>query len=174
MSYQAGQEDYWLLNGKIDCILEAPPDGSKTKPKGIIVDFKLRTMPRQKDCKGTGDKGLIDFQLPMYFKLAEENGGNEIHTTLFFNILEAKPQVLFGQISNAVKGTKTPRSNPIQRGDDFFYKIMDQFEEKTEQFAWEIKNGQFTIFESNFDECLKCKHHRICRTVYRIDKCHLP
>jgi hypothetical protein len=181
ISYQAKREDYWLLNGKIDCILESPPDAaenpspdadSKAKPKGIIVDFKLRTMPRQKDCKGTGEKGLIDFQLPMYLKLAEENGGNEIHTTLFFNILEAKPQVLFGQIFNAVKGTKTPKNNPIQRGDDFFNEIMDQFEEKTEQFAWEIKNGQFTIFESDFDECLKCKHHRLCRTVYRIDKCH--
>jgi hypothetical protein len=175
--YQA-ERDYWFLNGKIDCILETPADTDENTPpnaenetesKGIIVDFKLKYMPPQKDCKGTGERGLADFQLPMYVTLAQENGGNEIYTALFFNILDAKPQVLFGQIYNAARETKTPRFNPIMRGGDSFNEIMNQFTQKAEQFAREIKSGQFTVFESGFDECLKCKHHRICRTVYRID-----
>ena len=177
-SYQA-ERDYWYLNGKIDCVLEAPPNASEdaspnaqtaAESKGIIVDFKLGKMPTQRDCKGAGERGLADFQLPMYLTLAQANSGKEIHTTLFFNILDAKPQVLFGQIYNAVKGTKTPKSNPIFKGDDSFNEIMNQFEKKAEQFAHEIKSGQFTVFESEFDRCLKCKRHRICRSVYRIDK----
>jgi hypothetical protein len=82
--------------------------------------------------------------------------------------------VLFGCIEDFKKGVRIPRKDKdlILRDSDRFNAVMDEFFEKARRFAREIESGQFPVFETNFEKCLECKHHRICRTVYRIDQAH--
>jgi hypothetical protein len=181
--YQS-ERDTYFLNGIVDCILEYPSDwnppgvsssestGGNTSNKGIIVDFKSNTMPKPADCAGEAERGLLNFQLPMYLKLIEEKEQKEIHTALFFSIHKAQPQVLFGCIEDCKKDVRLPRRDQdlILRDSDRFNIIMDDFSEKARRFAREIENGRFSVFETDFEKCLECKHHRICRTVYRIDQ----
>jgi hypothetical protein len=178
--YQS-ERDTYFFNGIVDCILEYPPDwnppGASLSESGgnaktIIVDFKSNTMPDLADCTGEGGRGLMNFQLPMYLCLAEEKEQKEIHTALFFSILKAEPRVLFGCIEDCKKGVRLPRKDKdlILRDSGRFNAIMDEFFEKARRFAREIESGQFSVFETDFEKCLECKHHRICRTVYRIDQ----
>jgi hypothetical protein len=138
----------------------------------VIVDFKSNTMPDPADCTGEGEQGLLNFQLPMYLRLIEKKEQKEIHTALFFSIQKAEPRPLFGFIEDYKKGARLPRKDKdlILRDGGRFNAIMDEFSDKARRYAREIENGQFSVFETDFEKCLACKHHRICRTVYRIDQ----
>ena len=181
-AYQS-ERDTYFLNGIVDCILELPPDfesaGSPLSEnisggakRGIIVDFKMNSMPDLNDCSGKGERGLANFQLPMYLTLAEEKEQKEIHTAAFFSIMKAQPRVLFGYIRDCDKHVRIPKKDEelIIRGSDLFNGIMNDFSEKARRFAGEIENGQFLVFETDFDKCLKCEYHRICRTTYSIGR----
>ena len=156
------ERDTYVLTGIVDCILD----------NGAIVDFKMNYLPKKDDCNGEGEKGLVNFQLPMYLTLAEEKEKKEINTALFFSIFEMKPQVLFGYINDVNKQVRIPKKDEdlILRDGDRFKAIMGDFSEKIKRFAAEIKNCQFSVFETVFENCTKCRYHRICRTVYRIDQ----
>ena len=170
VSYQAERDSYYL-DGKLDCILEDSRDESQTRGKLIIVDFKLKSLPARNDCIGEGENGLANFQLPMYISLTEETGKNEVHTALFFSIIEQKPEVVFGAIEEA--GTKTiipkKEEDRILRNSEGFEHIMTEFKDKAARFVCDIKNENFSVFNPEFKVCSVCKFHRICRTVYRID-----
>jgi hypothetical protein len=154
-------KDFYYLNGVVDCILE--------DDRGmVIVDFKTKTMPKLSDC--TGDNGLADFQLPMYLRLAEATFEKNVHTALFFNIIDAVPQVLFGIIQNVTTGSTVPKKeeNSIKRRSGKFLSIMDEFDKKAEQFAREMSEGSFSLLPSRSDLCLECQYNRVCRMLYRI------
>jgi hypothetical protein len=170
-SYQS-ERDSFFLNGKLDCTLEDTREESETRGKLIIVDFKLKRMPARADCIGEGDNGLSNFQLPMYLCLAEEIEKNEVHTALFFSILELKPEVIFGTVQNSGTKTVIPKKEEdrVLRNSGRFEHIMTEFNQKAERFAGEIKSGVFSVFETDFAECNMCNYHRICRTVYKIDR----
>ena len=164
-SYQS-QSGAFFLNGKLDCILE------DESGKYIIVDFKLANPPHRDDCTGEGENGLCDFQLPMYITLAEENEKIEIHTALFFSILDGIPQVIFGSVKDAVTETVFPKKEEdlISHNSEMYKQIFAEFGRKVRQFADEVSTGNFTVFENEFSECNKCKYNRICRTVYIINR----
>ena len=165
ISYQA-QRDFYFLNGKLDCVLQSARD------EYIIVDFKLKWIPDRTDCTGDEEYALCNFQLPMYITLTEENEKIKVNTALFFSILDAKPQVIFGAIENADNNEIIPKKegNRIQRESAKFSAIIGDFNQKAEQFASEIKTGNFTVYEKDFNECNKCNYHRICRTIYKINR----
>jgi hypothetical protein len=157
------QKDFYCLNGAIDCMLEG-------KHGEIIVDFKTKTMPELADC--IGKDGLANFQLPAYLRIAEAAMKKEVHTTLFFSIIDAVPRVLFGKIENTINGSNIPKKEEdiIIKENDIYKKIMGEFDEKAEQFAHEISSGTFPLSPQDTDLCLSCDHQGVCRTVYSINR----
>jgi hypothetical protein len=145
----------FILKGTVDCLLEeTTPDGEK---KYIIVDFKLKNLPKRADCSGESENGLSNFQLPMYITLTEENEKYKVYTALFYSILDSKIEVIIGE-------------EGVPRDSDEYKKITDEFNDKTRQFSKEISSGNFTVFEADSRICYACNYNRICRTVYIIDR----
>jgi CRISPR/Cas system-associated exonuclease Cas4 (RecB family) len=149
---------FYYLNGYIDCILEK--QGSL-----VIVDFKTKYMPTLSDCVE-----LADFQLPMYIRLAENEFGKKVMAALFFSILDAKPEVLFGVIQDPLSGEIIPKKEQdrIMHGSDEYERIMGEFDKKADQFAAEISNGTFAFSPSHWELCQECGYNRVCRTLYKV------
>jgi len=169
ISYFAPRDDYFL-NGKIDCVLE---DRTETESKYIIVDFKLRKLPKRADCTACEEEELRNFQLPMYITLAEEKEKIKVHTALFYSILDLKPEVIIGVVDDKYNEMTIPKKEDdcISLNTDKYNKIFDEFNKKTKQFAGEIKTAKFSVFESDYNECKNCDYNRICRrTAYIIDR----
>jgi hypothetical protein len=166
------ERDNHFLNGTVDCMLEDAREDSENKGAALIVDFKLRHIPNRADCAGEGESGLADFQLPMYLSLAEKNENRPVHAALFFSIVDAAPDVLFGMIRNVKTNAPVPKkeADRIMRDDGRFRRIMGDFDQKTAQFAEEIGSGEFTVFTPEFKKCGACVYHRICRTTYKIGR----
>ena len=164
----------YYLNGTVDCILEDRRENSETPGALTIVDFKLYTLPGREACDASGDGGLSNFQLPLYMTLAEEQGKEPIDTALFFSIIQAKPQTLFGAIHNRETGKSEPKEQDrILRTEDpesdgRFQRIMQEFWEKTERYAAEIRSGSFSTINGSFRKCVACGNNTVCRTTYRI------
>ncbi|MDR0315535.1 MAG: PD-(D/E)XK nuclease family protein [Treponema sp.] len=165
------ERDSSFLQGTVDCMLVDEREDSESKGAIIIVDFKLKNLPDRAACTGEETEGLSNFQLPMYLSLTEENEQKTVNAALFFSIVDAKPEVLFGVIQDVVSGSCLPKKEDerIMPGSDLFKHIMGEFGEKAEQFAAEISGGEFSVFDPNFEKCSICKYHRVCRTVYKID-----
>ena len=172
-SYYTLERDAGLLNGYIDCILK---DTSEETEKYIIVDFKRKRMPKRADCvvndAAEKEDTLADFQLPMYITLAEKNEKFKVYTALFYSILELKPEVIIGSLTdiNTKKIIPAKLENRINRGSELYEHIFEEFKNKTEQFTQEISTGSFTVFPQNYTSCYNCDYQRICRTVYIIDR----
>jgi hypothetical protein len=169
ISYQAERDKYYL-NGTLDCVLQTPAEDNEKEY--IIVDFKLKRTPPLPDCTGEGENGLRDFQLPMYITLVEENKKPKVQTALFFSILELKSEVVIGSIKNEYTETTIPRreDDRISRNSEVCVQILNELNKKAQQFADEISDGNFTVFESDYRECNNCNYNRICRTVYVIGR----
>jgi hypothetical protein len=170
--YPAEGGDDFCLNGKLDCLLEDCRGGLSAEDNNVIIDFKLKWTPKREDCTGEGEKDLSNFQLPMYVCLVEKNEKIKVNTALFYSILDSKPEVIFGTVMNAQTEELIPKKEDdrIMRESEKFKGIIEEFTRKTVQFADEIKTGNFTVFESDYNECNNCDYHSICRTVYRIGR----
>jgi len=169
ISYQNEREKYFL-NGKLDLILQAESETSGKEY--IIADFKLKRTPARDDCTGEGENGLSDFQLPMYITLSEENEKIKVHNALFYSILEFKPEVIIGAVTDKFTQITIPKKEDdrILRNSKKFDEIINEFNIKAERFAKEISTGGFTVFESKYNNCSSCNFNRICRTVYIINR----
>jgi hypothetical protein len=170
-SYQA-ERDTFFLNGKVDCILEDTREDSENPGAAHIVDFKLKTMPSRESCTGEDEGGLANFQLLMYAILVEENRKIPVYSACFFSIIDAKPRFIFGALQNAASGAWDPgkEDQRIMRGGGRFNYLMKEFEVKTGQYVDEINSGNFSVFDSTFAKCVDCEYHRVCRTIYKIDR----
>jgi hypothetical protein len=169
LSYTADEQDYYLF-GKIDCLLEDVRDDSTSPGERVIADFKLNSTPGKKSCTGQGENGLEDFQLPMYITLAEEQGKKPVGTALFFSIMQAEPNVIFGSIRDETTG-KT-KSGVVRTGteeDDFEF-ILTEFKAKAAQYAGEAASGSFTTISKSERQCVQCAYHRVCRTIYAVGR----
>jgi len=163
------ENDAYILNGFIDCILKENRDGTD---KYVIVDFKLKNLPERDDCTAENETPLADFQLPMYITLIEKNEQFDVYTALFYSIIDQKPEVIFGTIynNNTNKTIPAKEEDQIDRSKERYKKIFEEFKNKTEQFTNEISSGSFTVFPQSNSECNKCSYQRICRTVYIIGR----
>ncbi|GHV76615.1 hypothetical protein AGMMS49942_14360 [Spirochaetia bacterium] len=170
LNYEPAGKQFFLT-GMVDCVLE----DRRSSPTGVIIDFKLGNAPARKLCTGEGERGLEDFQLPMYLNLAEQNGYEKVHTALFFSILKAEPTVLFGVINTPKKGSEKPyrQNDRIERtgeADGKFAMLMAGFKEKTERYAADVLSGTFRTISDDDETCFACEYHGVCRTVYTIDR----
>ena len=172
-SWKLERETYYL-NGTVDCVLEDRREHSERPGALTIMDFKLHTLPDRKACDATGDGGLSNFQLPLYMTLAEGQGKEPPGAALFFSIIQAKPQALFGVIDNQETGKSEPKEQDrILRtddpeGDGRFQRIMREFWEKTGRYAAEISTGSFSTISDSFRKCASCGNNTVCRTTYRV------
>ncbi|MDR3147228.1 MAG: PD-(D/E)XK nuclease family protein [Treponema sp.] len=175
LNYQVEGQDYCLL-GKVDLLLEGGEAG-EIPDQGVIVDFKLNYLPKRKACIGQGERGLENFQLPMYITLVEASGAPPIHTALFFKILKAEALVILGRIRDQVSGKQKPAS-PILRGagdggaedsEDKFGAIMAEFAAKTERYAADLREGRLSVLSAGEAQCGACMYRRVCRTLYTVD-----
>jgi hypothetical protein len=156
------------LTGKVDLLLIDERDG-KAGP-AAIVDFKLNSLPRRADCIGKGERGLQNFQLPMYLSLAEAEGCPPVHVALFFRILKAEPRVILGSIRDSLDGAVKPGRGAVLQGEDRFAAILAEFREKAGQYAEEAGSGNFSVFSTGEKQCYQCAYHRICRTLYTVER----
>ncbi|MCL2130059.1 MAG: PD-(D/E)XK nuclease family protein, partial [Treponema sp.] len=165
--YQLKQKTH-SLKGKVDCVLEDTRDSSTEKGSLVIVDFKTKYMPGLNDY--FGEEGLKDFQIPMYITLAEAEYKKEVHSSLFFSIVDTEPMVLFGSVKDEKSGVSYPKKadNFILHGSDEYKRIMGEFSDKAAIFADEISNGKFPPYPEYSVSCPECAHNKICRTLYRI------
>jgi hypothetical protein len=163
------EKDTYILNGFVDCILKENHEGTD---KYVIVDFKLKNMPKRRDCTAEDETPLTDFQLPMYITLIEKNEQFDVYTALFYSILDQKPEVIIGTVydENTKKTIPAKEDEQIFRSSERYMKIFAEFEKKTEQFTNEISSGNFTVFPQNNNDCYDCDYQRICRTVYIISR----
>jgi hypothetical protein len=163
------EEDTYILNGFVDCILK---ENHEKPDKYVIVDFKLKNMPKRRDCTADAETPLTDFQLPMYITLIEKNEQFDVYTALFYSILDQKPEVIIGTVydGNAKKNIPSKEDEQIIRSNERYMKIFAEFKKKTEQFTNEISSGNFTVFPQGNSGCYDCEYKRICRTVYIIGR----
>jgi hypothetical protein len=171
VKYRA-ERDSCYLNGTLDLMLEDARENPDSGGTALIADFKLKNMPKRAECTGRTEKGLANFQLPMYLTLAEENGAKKIQGAFFFSIVDAKPMVVFGVIKNAVTNRTSPgkKKDVILRTDDAFAGLMAEFNAKAGRYAEEIGSGIFSTFNSGYNTCAACAYHRVCRTTCAIDR----
>jgi CRISPR/Cas system-associated exonuclease Cas4 (RecB family) len=141
-SYYRLEKESFFLAGAVDCIL-------KKNDKYIIVDFKLKKIPKRSDCIAEEGNDLADFQLPMYITLAEENENIKVYTALFYSLVDSKEE-------------------RFER--EWYDSVFEEFKSKTEQFAQEISTGDFTVFPQNNNDCTGCDYQSICRTVYIVGR----
>jgi hypothetical protein len=167
-NYRLQREGSYCLNGIIDCILEDDRGNSEQRGTAVLIDFKTKYRLKLSDY--IGENGLTDFQLPLYLRLAEAELKKDVHTALFFSILEAKPQVLFGFVKNIINDSAIPKKTEdcIMPGDEIFVNIMNEFDKKAEQFTREISGGLFSFSPTIPKVCLNCDYKKICRTLYQI------
>jgi hypothetical protein len=162
------ERDLYFLDGKLDCLLE---DVSQKEKKYIIVDFKTKWMPKREDCDARGEYGLRDFQLPVYITLVEENEKTKVQTALFYSIIDLKPEVIIGSIQDMdLKVIPKKAENIISRESEECKKILEEFNTKALRFAKEVSTGDFSVFETDYKNCLSCEYRRVCRTVYTIKR----
>jgi hypothetical protein len=197
LNYELEKQDCRLV-GKVDLLLTggddleenptgSPPGSPLGDPlgdplgfppgdRGVIVDFKLNYLPKRKACTAQGERGLENFQLPMYITLAEASGVPPIHTALFFNILKTDVMVIVGRIRNRLSGKEKPaarqailRGAPQGDGEDKFGAVMAEFAAKTEQYAGDILDGKLSVLSAGEAQCGVCAYQRVCRTLYTVD-----
>ncbi|MDR0669272.1 MAG: PD-(D/E)XK nuclease family protein [Treponema sp.] len=181
LNYELEQHNYCLV-GKVDLLLtggEDVPDGAADG--SVIVDFKLNYLPKRKACVAQGERGLENFQLPMYITLAEASGAPPVHTALFFRILKTDVMVIVGRIRDQASGKEKPAvRQAILRGtdsdavigdavEDRFGAIMAEFAAKAEQYAEDIQNGRLAVLSAGEAQCGECAYRRVCRTLYTVD-----
>jgi hypothetical protein len=179
------ERDSYYLNGTVDCLLEDIRDNSALRGTSVIVDFKLYNLPKRPGCTASGDEGLTNFQLPLYTVLVEEHEGKPVHGALFFSIVKAEPQVIFGVIEDERTGKLSPyreRDRIIRNDDpgiavpggndeaDWFRLIMGEFHAKAEQYAGEISRGDFSTISTSFKKCAGCDYNRVCRTTCAVGR----
>jgi hypothetical protein len=161
LSYQTEEQDYCLV-GKVDLLLTESP-AEDAEDRGVIVDFKLNYLPKRRHCTGQGERGLENFQLPMYITLAEASGAAPVRTALFFNILKAETMVIFGSIRDRMSGKEKSGA-----GEDVFGAVMEEFAAKTERYARDMREGNLSVFSTGEAQCGACMYHRVCRTLYTV------
>jgi len=160
------QKDTYVLNGKLDCILK------DENGKYIIVDFKMASLPKRAECISEDDEILSDFQLPMYITLVEENEKTEVHTALFYSILNLKAEVIIGSVHDLLTDINYPKKDEdiINKTSEIYKQLFNNFSKKVQQFAEETKSGNFTAIETDTNVCYACRFNSVCRKAYVIKK----
>ena len=154
--------------GKIDCLLLSPEND------WIIVDYKnsKSAAPTKKETVVDSNNLLADFQMPLYFKLIEEEKHHEISAGYFYAIKDIEK---IGAVDKFVvsKGAQTATY-------ELYKPTMNALEDYAKVFNSHVnpKNGTMILkpYSSQskkdklnvitYENCIKCSFKGICRTTY--------
>ena len=155
-----GETSEYYLEGIIDCILISPED------KITIVDFKTNKFPDKK----------TDLQIPLYVKLyenylSEQGIKSQVEQACFFSIIQAKPSVTLGILTNNVTGKKNPYKK-IDRyirneidctdGENSYEENLTKLDEKIKFFVESVLTGKnFLISEEVTNKILFCSFENL-------------
>jgi hypothetical protein len=144
----------FALVGRPDLLLFNPVNSNY-----IIIDFKSGKLPSKGDCTVVdGDRGIKNFQLPMYRKLAESAGFSPADTGFFSAIKDTKLDQFF----------YPPAENEKKPA---FADIEEDFEYKTRRYVQEVLSADIEESRNEkYGECLRCDYRRICRTTLTVQR----
>ena len=163
-----GETSEYYLEGIIDCILISPDD------KITIVDFKTYNFPDKK----------TDLQIPLYVKLYEnyfsEQGINcQVEQACFFSIIQAKPSVTLGILTNNVTSKKSPYKkidryfrNEIDctNGENSYEEKLTNLDKKIKFFVESVLKGKnFLISEEITNKILFCSFENLLQEEIEFD-----
>ena len=163
------ENERYRINGIVDCILEDAVSDTGENGSLTIVDFKTGKTPKLSNCFSY-ERGLADFQIPAYLRLAEAALAKNVRTALFFSIGDTKAQVWFGAVENALSGVSNPKKpeDRITGTSDIFTDIMAEFDGKAECFAEEVSGGGFSLAPNYSEHCYGCEYEKVCRILYKV------
>ncbi|WP_407428456.1 PD-(D/E)XK nuclease family protein [Treponema sp.] len=165
-------EEGYYFSGTVDCILSLPNERAF-----IIIDFKTTAVPTNifvKEAEEGKPKKIIDFQLPMYIYLLENNIEEKerlnVETAAFYSIRECKESCLLGNAPNALKpDEKTTRENAEL--------VIEEFKSYAKRFYEEITDEKFAVTRENqgravctakgeYNNCID--YHALCRRYFTV------
>ena len=163
-----GETSEYYLEGIIDCVLISPED------KITIIDFKTYNFPDKE----------TDLQIPLYVKLYEnylsKQGINcQVEQACFFSIIQAKPSVTLGILTNNVTGKKNPYKK-IDRylrnkidctdGENSYEENLTNLDEKIKFFVESVLTGKnFLISEEITNKILFCSFENLLQEEIDFD-----
>ncbi|MCR5189065.1 MAG: PD-(D/E)XK nuclease family protein [Treponema sp.] len=166
--------------GKIDCLLLSPEND------WIILDYKNAGMPSAKDIKCNKNDLLGDFQMPVYFKLLDEEHKHEISAAYFYSINNCENSMVVDKKSLVTakdENGKAIKDSYVQNALYKDFKLsMDCMQEYAKVFN-SISNPEsgsldFMPYTSSsekdklnvksFENCISCAFKGICRTTYNV------
>lgn len=181
--------DDYSLAGKIDCILDFP--GNRYIEAGVfIVDFKLKNMPKRKNCIKTSAEDVQDFQIPLYtyaLEFEKYNNSEDIVGGGFGSILNTNFSPMYGILEAGTKANPNTtkdrliRNEPNSEGIDF-KDTMAALQTAIKGFKNCILDKDLSLFTNSdkwgtfpngkkvpFDTCRKCEYKKYCRTIYTVE-----
>jgi hypothetical protein len=155
-----GETSEYYLEGDIDCVLLSPED------KITIVDFKTYNFPDKK----------TDLQIPLYVKLyenylSEQGIKSQVEQACFFSIIQAKPSVTLGILTNNATKKNSPykksdrflrNKNDCTDGENSYEENLTNLDEKINFFVESVLTGKnFLISDEVTNKILFCSFENL-------------
>ena len=164
----------YYFAGKIDCILASPNEGGF-----VIVDYKTSTIPKNlvvKPQENGKKENMIDFQMPMYIYLLENNVEEgerlSVRAAAFCSIKKAELKFFLGAENYVASGGRAKQISPEEAGlakKEFLKDAKRFFDEVTdERFAVNALNQSRAVCasKSEYDNCID--YHALCRRYFTV------
>lgn len=184
LSYDDPEKDY-VLEGYVDLVIS---DGEEN----FIIDYKRNSTPKllyedgtiairsesaedsetpvQSDIKGPSN--IPDFQMPAYLYLLEKSKGIKAENCAFFSMGSKEIVPVVGQkVFDIHKGLHPKTKLDVYTLEDF-EPTMKLFQQKTDEYYHRIRNGDFSISDSNqnFEMCNNCTFRALCRRTFNVSR----
>jgi hypothetical protein len=161
----------YYFEGKIDCILASP-----NKTEFAIVDYKTSSVPSNlfvKPQEAGKKENVIDFQMPMYIYLLENNVDEaariNVGTALFYSIKKAEDKPFLGQAPNNGKENRHGEDEAVTARAEFLKYAKRFYDEVSEEnFAVDALNQSRAVCaaKGEFDNCID--YQAICRRYFAV------
>ena len=142
------------FTGRIDRVSLDLSDSAKA----MIIDYKTSYAPPASHCRWDEEKGLRDFQIPMYIKLYEAQSGIMANRAFYVKINEHKIIPVMGEFLGKTYSREQYQS------------AMDALEKEIERFDSSVSSLDFVPKTIPYMNCISCEFKNICRTLYLLNQ----
>ena len=160
----------YYYRGTVDCILAAP-----NKNDFIIVDYKNSGLPSNlfvKEQNPGKKENVIDFQMPMYKFLLENNIEEKerlhVSAAVFYSIKKGEPKFFYGSASG---DSDDENENAVKLAEAEFHKYAKRFFEEVseEKFAVNMLNQSRLVCaeKGKFENCID--YQAVCRRYFTVE-----
>ncbi|MBQ8678821.1 MAG: PD-(D/E)XK nuclease family protein [Treponema sp.] len=162
----------YYFDGKIDCILASP-----NQKEFVIIDYKTSKSPSNLKVKEQEEgkaENIIDFQMPMYVYLLENNDNEservKVSAATFCSIKEAKLKFFLGGENYNVSKRSLISAEEANLAQKEFLKYAKRFYEEVteEKFAVNALNQSRAVCakKDNYDNCID--YQALCRRYFTV------